>query len=125
MFQNGAAPFQNGCPILGFQNGAAPFENGADSKMGHNNYIMQIPRTPQSMLFSMITESKVKKIIEQLPEKTSSGHDMVSNVLFKILCPVLLYPLCIVFNQSLASGIFPSNMKIAEIIPLYKGKDED
>ena len=36
MFQNGAAPFQNGCPILEFQNGAAPFQNGADSKMGHN-----------------------------------------------------------------------------------------
>ena len=25
VFQNGAAPFQNGCPILEFQNGAAPF----------------------------------------------------------------------------------------------------
>ena len=25
VFQNGAAPFQNGHPILEFQNGAAPF----------------------------------------------------------------------------------------------------
>ena len=25
MLQNGAAPFQNGCPILEFQNGEVPF----------------------------------------------------------------------------------------------------
>ena len=36
VFQNWAAPFQNGCPTLEFQNGAAPFQNGTDSKMGHN-----------------------------------------------------------------------------------------
>ena len=36
-----------------------------------------------------------------------------------------MYPLSIVFNQLLTLGKFPSLMKIAEIIPLYKGKDED
>ena len=38
VFQNGAAPFQNGHPIMEFQNVAVLFQNGADSKMG------QIPK---------------------------------------------------------------------------------
>ena len=35
------------------------------------------------------------------------------------------YPLQLVFNQSIATGIFPDKMKIAEVIPLYKGKQRD
>ena len=31
----------------------------------------------------------------------------------------------IIFNQSIAEGTFPDQMKIAEIIPLYKGKGSD
>ena len=36
VLQNGAVPFQNGCPILEFQNGAALFQNGTDFKKVHN-----------------------------------------------------------------------------------------
>ena len=31
----------------------------------------------------------------------------------------------IVFNQSIIQGIFPDIMKLADVIPLYKGKDRD
>ena len=31
----------------------------------------------------------------------------------------------IVFNQSITQGIFPDIMKLADVIPLYKGKDKD
>ena len=34
-------------------------------------------------------------------------------------------PLCQIFNESIAGGEFPSQMKITEVIPLYKGKDLD
>ena len=60
-----------------------------------------------------------------LPAKTSSGHDGISNKLLKDLNCTISYPLSIIFNQSLATGIFPENMKMAEIVPLYKGKEED
>ena len=35
------------------------------------------------------------------------------------------FPLCMIFNQSLTEGIFPDLMKMAEVIPLYKGKESD
>ena len=30
-----------------------------------------------------------------------------------------------IFNESLSQGIFPTCMKLAEVVPLYKGKDRN
>ena len=37
----------------------------------------------------------------------------------------LSFPLTGIFNQSIIQGVFPNLMKIAEVIPLYKGKERD
>ena len=68
---------------------------------------------------------EVEKIIMDLPNKTSHSHDKISHILLKELCKSILFPLCAIFNQSLAEGNFPDEMKKAEIIPLYKGKEFD
>ena len=36
----------------------------------------------------------------------------------------LLSPLSIIFNKSLSVGTFPDKMKLADTVPLYKGKDK-
>ena len=64
-------------------------------------------------------------MIKQLPNKTSYGHDKISNIMLKALCTSIIYPLCHIFNASLLEGIFQEWMKTAEVIPLYKGKDMD
>ena len=46
-------------------------------------------------------------------------------MVLKYLCDAISYPLSIIFNQSFVSGVFPEKMKMAEIIPLFKGKEED
>ena len=50
---------------------------------------------------------------------------MISNQLLKSLANSISYPLSIIFNQSISEGIYPDQMKIAEVIPLYKGKASD
>ena len=42
-------------------------------------YLDNMPRTDKSLVFKGITEAKLKKIIEALPNKTSQGHDQISN----------------------------------------------
>ena len=64
-------------------------------------------------------------MIVSLPKKTSSGHDGMSNILLKALNESISYPLSILFNQSLNQGVFPDLMKCAEVIPLYKGQQQD
>ena len=50
---------------------------------------------------------------------------MISNTLLKTLANSIAYPLSIIFNQSILEGIYPDQMKLAEVIPLYKGKGSD
>ena len=63
------------------------------------------------------------ELITNLIPKNSSGYDNLSNKLIKKLLPALIDPLTIVFNKSLAEGIFPEAMKKADVVPLYKSKD--
>ena len=50
---------------------------------------------------------------------------MISNNLLKSLCKSPSLPLSYIFNQSILEGTFPDQMKKAEVIPLYKGKDSN
>ena len=88
-----------------------------------NTYIDKIPRNLSSLVMRGITIQEIKKTIVSLPNKTSHGHDGISNTLLKNLGCSLAFPLHIIFNMSITEGIFPRQMKMAEIIPLYKGKE--
>ena len=77
------------------------------------------------MVLFPTSHREVDKLIASLPSKTSSGHDDISNILLKSLRTSLSYPLTIIMNHSLATGVFPDRMKLAEVIPLYKNKAMD
>ena len=77
------------------------------------------------MVLFPTSHREVDKLIANLPLKTSSGYDDISNVLLKFLQTSLSYPLTIIMNQSLETGVFPDRMKLAEVIPLYKNKAMD
>ena len=66
---------------------------------------------------------EVKKIVAKLPSKRSSGHDNISSILLKDIVASIADVLCVIFNKSLRLGEFPSTMKLAEVVPLYKGKE--
>ena len=83
--------------------------------------LKQIPRSLQSFVMARTTKEEVERVIKSLPNKQSCGHDKV----LKNLNEALSYPLTSIFNQSIAQGIFPNLMKVAEVIPLYKGKERD
>jgi len=65
----------------------------------------------------------MSKIISNLPNKRSCGYDGISNMLIKKIAPSLITPLCIAINKSIESGEVPDNLKIAQIVPVYKSKD--
>ena len=66
---------------------------------------------------------EIKRIVNKLPVKKSSGHDNISNILLKEIIDSIAPALSIVFNKSMVTGEFPNIMKLAEIVPLYKGKE--
>ena len=67
-----------------------------------------------------INESELDKEIENLDSKKSSGFDEISVKFLKICKSIILKPLVLIFNQSILTGQYPNNLKIAKVIPLFK-----
>ena len=70
--------------------------------------------------FVPVTEQNISDIIKNLKNKSSYGHDCLSNILIKRVQNVLIEPLTFLINQSLSTGIFPNELKISRVKPLYK-----
>ena len=75
--------------------------------------------------FSQTTENEINKVISELKSKHSTGIDNITSIFVKTYRHVLIKLLSLIVNQSLQTGIFPDNLKIAKVLPIYKGKDLD
>ncbi len=74
---------------------------------------------PMSIFLYAVTEDELIKIIKILNKK-SAGEDNIPPNIVKACQNHLLKPLLILINRSLNEGIFPDNLKIAKVIPIYK-----
>ena len=89
-----------------------------------DHYLKQIPNNPKSLFLKPTDTVEVSKLIDDIPKKYSSGHDNISNMLLKRLKESLTLPLCIIINSSISEGVFPDNMKLADVSPLHKTKEK-
>ena len=74
--------------------------------------------------FQPVETKKVNKIISQLDSKNSSGYDSISNILIKSIVDIILKPLTVIINQCFKMGIFPNQLKIAKVVPIFKSGDD-
>ena len=91
----------------------------AQPKNNALHYCQMIPRNEKSLFMLPCTGPEITKLIQQLPMKTSNGHDNISNVLLKAIGMHILAPLTKIFNESLCTGIFPDIIKLADMVTLY------
>ena len=63
------------------------------------------------------------QIIRKLKDKRSAGVDGISNHLLKNSAEYMIKPLHNIINMSIVTGTVPQQLKIANVIPLYKGAD--
>jgi len=77
------------------------------------NSLFLAPSTPQEVL----------EIIDNMKPKCSSGTDNISPKLVKQTALQIAEPLSHIINISFRSGIVPSEMKIAKVLPFYKKDD--
>ena len=80
-------------------------------------------RVLTSFTFSLVDHNVTSKCVSSLASKSSSGHDGISLKLLKFLSPALGKPLTLIINQSLVTGIFPTKLKIARVLPSFKKDD--
>ena len=79
--------------------------------------------TNKRFIFKEVNENKILNIIDKLKNKSSYGHDTLSNKLIKLSRNVLAKPITLLINQTLKTGIFPHDLKISRVKPLFKSGD--
>ena len=90
-----------------------------------STYLEKIRHNSCSLFMNPCTTHEIKRLINSIPNKTSSGHDDISNKLLKEICESIFPALDYIVNESLKLGEFPTVMKLAEVVPLFKsGKSE-
>lgn len=73
--------------------------------------------------FNLVNEDEISKIIDKLKNKSSYGHDCISNKLIKRMKTTILKSITFLINQMLSSGHFPDQLKISRVKPLFKNGD--
>ena len=70
-------------------------------------------------------ENEIKCFIDKLDISKASGPFSIPLNVLKTQSEILLAPLTTIVNKSLNEGIFPSLLKYATVIPIFKKKDKN
>ena len=84
-----------------------------------------LTKTNTQFKFSVVTEENIDKIIRNLKLHTSTGIDKISSAFIKSFSYILSKPLTYLINLSLTNGVFPDSLKIAKVLPIFKGNNLD
>ena len=85
-------------------------------------HYLQTPKTT-SCKFKLINKHVTLTTIDKLENKTSCGHDGISNKLLKCIKHELSKSLTLIIHQMLTTGIFLESLKLSKITPIYKKDD--
>ena len=75
---------------------------------------------PNSMFINPVSEDEVVNIIKSCKPKHSKDCDDINMYVLSKVTDQIVKPLVHIFNLSFSSGIFPSEMKTAKVIPVFK-----
>ena len=76
----------------------------------------------ESVLFSPVLENEVKNIL-MLLKNSAAGWDGFDAQIIKQIKDFIISPFTHICNLSITTGVFPRQMKIANIVPIYKSGD--
>ena len=79
-------------------------------------------RILESLYLQPATCEEINNILVSL-KNTACGWDDISSVFLKLSTQQILQPLFHICNLSLTEGVFPNQLKMANVIPLYKSED--
>ena len=85
------------------------------------DYIQQDVIT--NLYFGPTTENEICKIIGSFKDSAAGWDDLKSSMIKHVKDSITI-PLVHICNRSFVTGIFPSELKIANVVPIYKSGDE-
>ena len=95
----------------------------ADTDTVPESYLIS---TNATFSFKSCSPNEVRLLLEKLDTKKSTGLDNLPSRMLKVAAGVLAPSLAFLFNQSISSGIVPTEWKLARVTPIFKkGKRQD
>ena len=101
-------------------NGVNGFENHISIKMIHEKYPEILP---ESFKFQFLSNNEVTKEIENLDTKKLSTYGSIPATILKQCVNAYLPHLASSINYSIQHSNFPQELKLSEVIPVYKKLD--
>ena len=95
-------------------------------KFGDFKYVDRISRNCATFVSFPTDFDEMAKVIKNLKNKHSTGHDGFSNMMVKLCAPVIMKLMVVCFNEMFIKETFPDISKFAKVIDLFKsGSDID
>ena len=130
-------------PCTKFKSNGTIIDDGIDIANKFNNFFVNVGNTlaksiptshkqPNDYIsfnanntFSLepVTENEICKIIGAFKD-SAAGWDGIKSSIVKHIKEIICIPLKHICNMSFASGIFPFELKIANVVPIFKSSDE-
>ncbi|XP_052424138.1 uncharacterized protein LOC127966859 [Carassius gibelio] len=80
--------------------------------------------SPNSFFLNPTNKDEILKIVKDCKNKKSVDNDGFDMFMVKNIIENVIYPFTYICNQSFKMGIFPNQMKVSKVLPLYKGGDK-
>lgn len=74
-------------------------------------------------MLTILSQAEIVNATAQLLPKKSEDFNGLSMYFIKIFIQVLSIPLLFLISKSFETGIIPSQLKIAKVVPIFKGGD--
>jgi len=81
------------------------------------------PPLKNSMYCEPITNEELSVLIRKLKNGKSPGFDDIGPKIIKLVSNIIVDPLVYLYNLSFESGTVPDKLKIAKVVPIFKGGD--
>ena len=85
--------------------------------------LLYVQRHTNNMNIPEVSEFEIKNIIQGL-KNSAAGYDELPASIFKKVSDIYIKPLTYFINMSIREGIVPEELKLAKVIPIYKGEDD-
>ena len=95
----------------------------ASSIQSENDPLVYLQTNIKSIYIPELDKVEIKSTITSI-NNSASGYDELPASIMKQCVDSYIEPLTFLVNQSMQQGVFPAELKIARIIPLYKGDDK-
>ena len=91
------------------------------ARLGLSRELQNGPATKHSLYeFSHVSSRGVRQLLKDLDPSKAAGPDEIPPAALKMVADEFAFPLSILFNESLATGVLPDEFKVGHLHPLLQ-----